>query len=104
MMFIQGVEERKILQAWLPKETINIENDLDVVTYLPFRGVLVGDRLWFVKDKAYMVESLSGENDWSESVWLNLRLFETIFNQSKTHRVRSYVSRLEQLVEDMNND
>mmetsp|Transcript_247 Transcript_247/g.589 ORF Transcript_247/g.589 Transcript_247/m.589 type:complete len:381 (+) Transcript_247:126-1268(+) len=43
--FCRGVEERKILQAWLPEETINIENDLDVVTYLPFRGVLVGDRL-----------------------------------------------------------
>jgi len=104
--FCSGVEESNILKKWLPKETIRIEDDLDPVTYLPPMGVSVGDKLWFAKDKAYMLpkDSLSGENDWPESVWLNLRLFETILNLFKTHRVGSYVNRLEQLVKDMNGD
>ena len=86
----------------LPKETIRIEDDLDPVRYLPPMGVSVGDKLWFA-DKAYMLpkDSLSGENDWPESVWLNLRLFETILNLFKTHRVGSYVNRLEQLVKEL---
>mmetsp|Transcript_23021 Transcript_23021/g.49821 ORF Transcript_23021/g.49821 Transcript_23021/m.49821 type:complete len:424 (+) Transcript_23021:163-1434(+) len=104
--FCRGVEERDILQKWLPRETIRIEDDLDIVTYLPLMGVSVGDKLWFAEDKAYMLpkDSLSGKNSWTESVWLNLRSFEVILNQSKTHRVMSYVNRLEQLVKDMNND
>mmetsp|Transcript_6359 Transcript_6359/g.12111 ORF Transcript_6359/g.12111 Transcript_6359/m.12111 type:complete len:433 (-) Transcript_6359:52-1350(-) len=104
--FCSGVEESNILKKWLPKETIRIEDDLDPVIYLPPMGVSVGDKLWFVKDKAYMLpkDSLSGENGWPESVWLNLRLFETVLNVFKTHRVGSYVNRLEQLVKDMNGD
>eukprot|EP00581_Thalassiosira_minuscula_P015984 CAMPEP_0183721114 /NCGR_PEP_ID=MMETSP0737-20130205/13513_1 /TAXON_ID=385413 /ORGANISM="Thalassiosira miniscula, Strain CCMP1093" /LENGTH=445 /DNA_ID=CAMNT_0025951085 /DNA_START=247 /DNA_END=1584 /DNA_ORIENTATION=- len=104
--FCWGTDEREILQKWLPKETIRIEDDLDVVTYLPPMGVSIGDKLWLAKDNVYMLpkDSLSEENDWTESFWFNLRLFETILNQSKTHRVTSYVNRLEQLVNDMNND
>ena len=66
-------------------------------------GVSVGDKLWFAKDRAYMMskDSISGENDWADYVWLNLRLFETILNQSKKHRVISYVNSLEKLVGDM---
>lgn len=129
----QGVEERDVLERFLPNETIRIEDDLDIVrapvgielpthmisrkthirasfcarspdrwkvTYLPPTGVSVGDKLWFAKENAYMMpkDSLSEENGWTESVWLNLRLFETILNQSRTHRVASYVKRLEELL------
>lgn len=69
-------------------------------------GVSVGDKLWFAKGKAYLLpkHSLSGKNYWTESVWLNLRLFETILNQSQTHRVISYINRLKQLVDNKSND
>lgn len=104
--FCCGVEEREILQRWLPRETIRIEDDLDIVSYLPPTGVSIGDKLWFAKDKAYMLskESLSGKDYWAESVWWNLRLFESILNQSKTHRVLSYVDGLKHLVADMNDE
>lgn len=99
----QGIKEREILQKWLPSQTIRIEDDLDVVTYLPPMGVSVGDKLWFAKDRAYVLskDSISGTNYWADNVWLNLRLFETILNQSKKHRVISYVNSLEKLVGDM---
>lgn len=105
--FCRGVEERDILQQWLPKETIRIEDDLDVVTYLPPHGLSVGDKLWLAKGQAYMLpreESTNHTTDWTESVWLNLRFFETIINQSRTHRVMSYVSKMEQLEKDVENE
>ena len=74
------------------------------VTYLPPIGVSIGDKLWFSsKEKAYMLteDSLSGKNSWAESVWLNLCIFETLWNQSKTHRVMSYVNRLEKLEKEV---
>ncbi len=138
------MNERRVLEKWLPKETIRIEDDLDIVrtqllfhdilkilprisrldyfhicscvsspplraekvTYLPPIGVSVGDKLWFAKDKAYLLpkDSLSQKNKWADHVWFNIRLFETFLNRSNAHRILSYVNKLEQLLEDMNAD
>ena len=134
---LQGIKERRVLEKWLPKETIRIEDDLDIVrtqlllndifkfpvtyfhiiscksslplraekvTYLPPIGVSVGDKLWFAKDKAYLLpmDSMSQKNEWADHVWFNLRLFETILSRSNGHRIISYVNKLEQLVGDRN--
>ncbi|KAL3803766.1 hypothetical protein ACHAW5_004617 [Stephanodiscus triporus] len=104
--FCRGIKERGVLEKWLPKEAIRIEDDLDIVTYLPPIGVSVGDKMWFAKDKAYILpkESLSQKNEWADHVWLNLCLFETILNQFNAHRIMSYVDKLEQLIGDSNDD
>jgi hypothetical protein len=112
--FCRGIEERDILEKWLPKETIRIEDDLDIVTYLPPHGVSVGDKLWIVSDhtlvdgkrgdEAYMIsrENMKAERSkWIESVWLNLRLIESLWKERKTHKVSSYASKLGQLLKDM---
>lgn len=108
--FCRGLAERDVLERWLPKDTIRIEDDLDLVTYLPPFGVSVGDKLWLVsdycngkkKDEVYMLprewmEDKLGRSDWVESVWLNLRLFESLRKPSTTHRVASYAKKLEQI-------
>ena len=99
----KGKKDRETLQNLLPAQTIRIEDDLDVVSYLPPTRLAVGDRLWFTKDNnTYMIRRDFGdENDWIDSVWLNLRLFETLLNQSQKHRVKSYIKSLQQLVVDM---
>jgi len=99
----KGKRDRETLQNLLPAQTIRIEDDLDVVSYLPPTGLAVGDKLWFTKDNnAYMIRRDVGDkNDWIDSVWLNLRLFETILNQSQKHRVKSYIKSLHQLVIDI---
>jgi len=99
----KGKRARKTLQKLLPAQTIRIEDDLDIVSYLPPTGLAVGDKIWFTKDNhAYMIrQDIGNENDWIDSVWLNLRLFETILNQSQKHRVKSYIKSLQQLVIDM---
>lgn len=100
----KGKTDRETLQKLLPAQTIRIEDDLDVVSYLPPTGLAVGDKLWFANDNnAYMIrQDLGDENDWIDSVWLNLKIFETILNQSQKHRVKSYIKSLQQLVIDMN--
>ncbi|KAL7514553.1 hypothetical protein ACHAXN_013352 [Cyclotella atomus] len=108
--FCRGIEEREVLEKWLPARTIRIEDDLDLVTYLPPFGVSIGDKLWLVsdyfdgklKDEVYMLpgecmEDGTGVNDFTESVWLNLRLFESLRKQHVTHRVMSYVEKLKQI-------
>ena len=37
---LQGIKERRVLEKWLPKETIRIEDDLDIVrTQLVFHVI-----------------------------------------------------------------
>jgi hypothetical protein len=108
--FCRGIEEREVLEKWLPARTIRIEDDLDLVTYLPPFGVSVGDKLWLVsdyfdgklKDEVYMLAGECGDDgtgvcDFTESVWLNLRLFESLLKQHATHRATSYVKKLKQI-------
>jgi len=107
----RGYKDRDILERLLPKQTIRIENDLDLVPYLPPSGVSAGDKLWLVSDegqeKAFMLPKLwtnNPINSWVESVLLNLKLFETIWNQSKTHKIATHVTRLKKnLADDINN-
>ncbi|KAL3793658.1 hypothetical protein HJC23_010230 [Cyclotella cryptica] len=111
--FCRGLKERDVLEKWLPADTIRIEDDLDLVTYLPPFGVSVGDKLWLVsdccdghkKDDVYMLprewmEDKLGKSDWVESVWLNLRLFESLRQQNTTHRVSSYAKKLKRIQHD----
>jgi len=44
----RGYKDRDILERLLPKQCIRIENDLDLVPYLPPSGVSAGDKLWLV--------------------------------------------------------
>lgn len=107
----RGYNDRDILEGLLPKQTIRIENDLDIVPFLPPSGVSAGDKLWLVSDKgqekifllpkAWLTDPI---NSWAESVILNLKLFETIWNQSKTHKIATHVTRLKKNLADVIND
>jgi len=106
-----GYKDRDILESLLPRQTIRIENDLDIVPFLPPSGVSPGDKLWLVLDKGQeKVFMLPKEwlkdpmNSWAESVLLNLKLFETIWNQSKTHKIATHVTRLKNNLKDIVND
>jgi hypothetical protein len=55
-----------------------------------------------LKDEVYMLAGECGDDetgvcDFTESVWLNLRLFESLLKQHATHRVTSYVKKLKQI-------
>ena len=104
----RGPDDRDILESHLPNQTIRIENDLDIVPYIPPYGVSAGDKLWLVSDKgrakAFMLlkEWIDDPtNSWTESVLLNLKLFESIWNQSNTHRIATHVTKLKNLADDI---
>ena len=104
----RGYNDRDILERLLPKQTIRIENDLDIVPYLPPAGVSAGDKLWLVSDKgqekifilpkAWLKDP---SNSWAESVLMNLKFCETIWNQSKTHKIATHVTRLKKNLADV---
>ena len=104
-------KDRDALERLLPNQTIRIENDLDIVPFLPPSGVSAGDKLWLVSDKgqekAFMLPKAwlkDPANSWAESVLLNLKLFETIWYQSKTHTVATHVTRLKNNLKDVINE
>lgn len=109
--FCRGLEERDMLEQYLPDRTIRIEDDMDLVTYLPPQGVGVGDKIWLVSDyidgtkksEAFVLsrEWMESEmSEFTESVWLNLRLLESLRTQHITHRVHTYVTKLKQIYQE----
>lgn len=104
-------KDRDTLESLLPNQTIRIENDLDIVPYLPPSGVSCGEKLWLVSDqgqeKAFILPKAwlkDPENSWAESVLFNLKLFETLWCQSKTHKIATHVARLEKNLNDVINE
>lgn len=58
----KGKKDRETLQKLLPAQTIRIEDDLDVVSFLLPTGLAVGDKLWFTKgNNAYMIRRDFGD-------------------------------------------
>ena len=105
------IEDGNVLERSLPKQTLRIENDVDIVPLLPPSGVSVGDKLWLVSDEgqqnAFILSKSwlrDPENSWSESIWLNMKVFETVINQHKAHRIATHVARLETDLFDINKD
>ena len=92
------------LQLLLPKDALRIEDDLDIVPFLPPYERGLGDKLWFAndgeRDKAYYIpfRSRRKEDDWwLESVLINIRIPETLTHLNSTHRIPSYVAKIRSL-------
>ena len=107
----RGYEDRKVFEKYLPIHTIRIENDFDLVPYLPPSGVSAGDKLWLVSDegieKAFLLLKDwidEPSNQWAESVLLNCvaKIFSIIKNQNQSHRIATHVAKLNKLAEEQN--
>jgi len=105
----------------LPDDTLRIEDDLDGVPFLPPIGyTAVGHKLWFVKGKdgkhstkfiplnrnriSFDLGILCSRQQnyrWENSFIVNGRFIETALVISQTHRTRSYVSRIHELISEM---
>ena len=105
----RGYDDRKVFEKYLPIHTIRIENDFDLVPYLPPSGVSAGDKLWLVSDegieKAFLLLKDwldEPSNQWAESVLLNCvtKIFSIIKNQNQSHRIATHVAKLNKLAEE----
>ena len=106
-------EDVKIANKLLHRvDALRIEDDLDCVPLLPPWANAVGDRLWFTDDTSSSVEDpktsvkyipreiyLEKEHElsWTDNVFTNLRLLETIMSENVTHRISSHREKLAKL-------
>ena len=93
----------EILTPMLPSDVLRIENDDDLVPYMPPTGKHLGDKLLFISGKKssarYLPSSAIDSNtEWIENTFLNCFLFEALTRMPKAHRTYSYISNFEQLV------
>lgn len=98
------------LQMLLPYDALRIEDDQDIVPYLPPSSRGLGDKLWFTtttfgrEGKAYYVpfQKAKEEDWWIESFLLNTKVLETLSHLNVKHRIPSYVEQMECLANDVN--
>lgn len=82
------------LTPLLPKDTLRIEDEDDVVPLLPPFGTHVGSKMWLTAGGARFVDC-NKCNDWTDSVWFNFRLFPT----TKSHRIYSHVNQIQRMLD-----
>lgn len=80
------------LQALLPQRNILIEDDCDIVTFVPPSLKHVGHKLYCPRHRppVYFEEPL-----WTDSVLLNFGLWEIVSQLGRPHRIKNYLVRLD---------
>jgi Lipase (class 3) len=92
----------KRLQSLLPPDTLRIENDVDPIPLLPPFAYTVGNKLYLVDSlgkMAYLPANANNNNNinsWTDSVFVNARVWEILSSQGRTHRVKYIISQLRQ--------
>jgi len=84
----------KRLSKLLPPDTLRIEDDLDIVPFLPPFASHLGDKLWLVHDDSSCRYVPFPQFPWTESVWINFCFYNVLTSFSKHHRVLNYVNEL----------
>jgi len=112
-----GKDDVAMANELLPNDCLRIEDDLDCVPFLPPWASSAGDKLWFVNDTStslekpetsvkYIPSSICLDKEhglsWSEDVYTNLRLPETIMSETTTHRISSHRAKLADLINSLN--
>lgn len=88
------------VQNLLPKDTIRIENDTDIVPFLPPFGESVGNKLYLLNSSQDMVYFPTNRLPiWADSVFINMRLPEIVAAIGQPHRIPTYVSIFNQACE-----
>lgn len=86
------------LSPLLPQETLRIEDDRDVVPFLPPFGVhLQCDKLWLIQDDVPRLIKKDAFPSWVDSVWTNFLAWEIFSSFSRKHRIPSYVNEVQKI-------
>ncbi|KAL3906266.1 MAG: hypothetical protein SGILL_009340 [Bacillariaceae sp.] len=97
-------ESAAMLQSLLPSDTLRIENDVDPVPFLPPFGYPVGSKLYLVDSVGKAAYLPSGTQQhvatngtsWTDSVFVNARIWEIISTRGRTHRISYVVPQIKQ--------
>lgn len=82
------------LLALLPKDHLRVENDQDFAPFLPPFGSHIGNKLWLINNQSARFVPYH-KHAWTDSVWLNFRIWEVLSVNGQPHRVPYYVSQIE---------
>jgi hypothetical protein len=86
------------LSPLLPSKSIRIENDRDLVPFLPPFGVhLQCDKLWLVQNDAPRYIRKEDLPTWVDSVWTNFRLWEILSSFKSCHFMASHVDEIKKI-------
>jgi hypothetical protein len=100
-----SLESARTLQRNLPGDTLRIENDVDIVPLLPPFGYAVGNKLYLVdsmEKAAYLpvipmpiVDTTHNDTTWTDSVFVNARIWEILSKRGRSHRIPYIAKQLE---------
>jgi len=91
--------DRDRLLELLPDDHLRVENDQDFVPFLPPFGSHIGNKLWLINNRSARYVA-AYEHSWTDSVWLNFRIWEILSVNGRPHRIPYYVNQLkDQLVD-----
>jgi hypothetical protein len=90
------------LQPLLPKNTLCIEDDRDIVPLLPPFAAPVGDKLWLVRDgpARYIPADQRASFPWADSFLWNASCWNLLADNGRPHRIRNHVARIERISEN----
>eukprot|EP00980_Cylindrotheca_fusiformis_P020147 scaffold7212_cov165-Cylindrotheca_fusiformis.AAC.7 len=99
------------IEAELPDDTLSIENDVDLVPFMPFFGYHVGNKLYLLNGSGKAAYIPSGKNadidpqSWTDSVIINFfgRIHEIILAFNRPHRMSPYIEHIKASFCDDNN-
>lgn len=81
------------VEALLPEDNIRIENDTDIVPFLPPFGHHVGNKLYLIDESGEKAFVRSDDPvPWVDSVFVNFRPLSLLMSRGNTHRLRHNIS------------
>lgn len=85
----------------LPKDTLCIDDDRDVVPLLPPFGAPIGNRLWLIHNgpARFIPAKERSSISWPDSFWWNFRFWDLLLTLGRPHRIRNHVAQLKQMQE-----
>jgi hypothetical protein len=84
----------------LPKDFLRVENDQDFAPFLPPFGSHIGNKLWLINNSSARFVPHHKQYEWTDSVWLNFRIWEVLSVNGRPHRVPYYVSQIENHIKE----
>ena len=91
--FLKSPDDARVLQQHLPEDHLRIEDDRDIVPFLPPSGAHVGNKLWLGNEIHFVVQQQQNSS-WTDSVWTNFMAWEILSAKGRPHRIPSYVQKL----------
>jgi hypothetical protein len=96
----QDTDGDRLLEL-LPKDYLRVENDEDFVPFVPPFGSHIGNKLWLINNSSARFVPYP-KHTWTDSVWLNFRIWEIVSANGRPHRIPYYVSQIENQIESSN--